>query len=273
MLVETLKKDVRGQILAVLFIGFTLWWLALQFNLVVDYFQSQLFGALYGIVALFGALFGFGIAQKWGGVKSILGRAIFMFSLGLLAQEFGQLTYSYYTFFARIEIPYPSLGDVGYFGSIAFYIYGTLLLAKMAGVKVSLQSLRNKIQAVIVSAILLGYSYWVFLRSYKFDLSKPLTIFLDFGYPLGQAIYVSIAILAVFLSRGVLGGVMKYRILFVFFALLVQYLSDFTFLYQAHLQTAAPGGIVDYMYLCSYLLMSLAILELRLSQVRAKISN
>ncbi len=120
--------------------------------------------------------------------------------------------------------------------------------------------------------MLLAYSYWVFLKGYEFDWSAPLKIFLEFGYPLGQAIYVSLAILTLFLTRGVLGGVMKNRVLFVLFALLMQYLADYTFLYQASQETWAAGGINDYMYLASYFIMALALLQFRISRIKAKLS-
>jgi len=35
-------------------------------------------------------------SRKWGGLRSVMGKAILMFSLGLVAQEFGQLSYAFY---------------------------------------------------------------------------------------------------------------------------------------------------------------------------------
>lgn len=267
-----LKGDKKVAILIAVFLFFTVWWLAIQLPIASRDVLNKYFGVFYGLVALLGAIWSFIIQKQWGGKKSLMGRAILMFSLGLFLQEFGQLTYFYYFFIRHIEVPYPSIGDIGYFGSIPLYIYGTILLSKAAGVKVSLASFKNKLQAIVIPIIILGYSYFVFLQGYEFDWSHPLTIFLDFGYPLGQAIYVSVAILAVLLTRGVLGGVMKYRILFILFALLIQYVSDFTFLYQVSKEIWTAGGINDYMYLVSYFVMTLALLQLRVTRIRAKLS-
>ena len=117
---------------------------------------------------------------------------------------------------------------------------------------------------------MLIFSYFFFLRDYQFDWSNPLKIFLDFGYPLGQAIYVSIAILTYVLSKGVLGGVMKPKILFLVFALIIQYLADYNFLLQAANSTWQNGGYGDLIYLIAYLLMALSLLQLKVKYISSK---
>lgn len=246
-----------------LFLIFTIWWLFIFASGEQSSISNQLFSASYGLMALYGAIFGIFISMVWGGFRSLMGRAILMFSFGLLAQEFGQIAYSYYLYFLDIEIPYPSLGDIGYFGSILLYIYGVILIGKISGVKVSISSYKAKIQAFIIPLLMLALGYYLFLKEYQFDWMNPLKIILDFGYPLGQAIYISIAILAFLLSRGLLGGIMKSKILFILFALFVQFLADYTFLYQASQGTVYAGGLNDYIYLVAYLLMTLAILQLK----------
>ncbi len=212
-------------------------------------------------MALLGAFLGFRLSKDWGGRKSLIGRAIQMFAIGLLAQEFGQITYSLYTLILHQEIPYPSIGDIGYFGSIFFYIYGVWLLGKAVGTKFSLQSYGSKLQALLIPAAVLAVSYWFFLKEYVVDWSSPVTVFLDFGYPLGQAIYISLAILVYSLSRKYLGGLMRPVILFVLFALAVQYLADFMFLYQTYHETWTTAGFNDFVYLVAYFVMTIALLR------------
>jgi len=272
MIVEMIKKQRLAQIAMVMFVFFVTLWILLYFTVAKDNIGNQIFSATYGLMALYGAILGFKISKKWGLTKSLMGKSILMFSLGLLAQEFGQLTYSYYAYFAKIQIPYPSLGDVGYFGCIPLYILGIFYLGKAAGVNISLRSFQRKIEAVIIPFIILSYSYFVFLQGYQIDWSKPLTVFLDFGYPLGQAIYISIAILTILVTRGILGGIMKYKVLFIFFALLVQYFADYMYLYIAKAGTAYPGGPNDVIYLVAYFLMVLALLQLRVSAIKSKLT-
>ncbi len=258
-MIDTIKKNKIAQLTTILFIALTGWWISLQFTKSAA--QNNWFGIAYGSIALIGALAGFGVSKKWGGLKSYIGCAIAMFSLGLFAQEFGQITYWIYVFILKTDVPYPSIGDIGFFGSIPLYIYGAICLAKASGVSTSMKNLSNKLQAFIIPAILLLLSYWLFLRGYKFDWSNPLTIFLDFGYPLGQAIYISIAILALLFSRKSLGGLMRPKIVLVLMALCVQYAADFLFLYQTNNGTWKAGAISDYPYLLAYMAMVIAILN------------
>jgi hypothetical protein len=257
------KKEFFGtKITLVLFIGLFFWWIYLQiFNKGDFSLQNQIFSALYGSIALCGGIIGFQIAKKWGGLKSVIGKAISFLSFGLLAQVFGQITYSFYTFFFKIEIPYPSLGDLGYFGSIILYSIGLLYLAKATGVIFKLKNLKNKLVTLVVPAVLLFVSYWIFLKDYQFDWKSPLKILLDFGYPLGDAFYISIALLIYYLSRGILGGIMKSKIIFLLFALLIQFLADYSFLYMSYYGEMHPGSVNDFIYLLAYYFMTISLIE------------
>jgi hypothetical protein len=246
-----------------------MWWISLRW-IDVSNIQYQIFSATYGLMALVGAIWGISISKKWGGETSVMGKAILFFSFGLLAQEFGQLVYSAYAFFQNIQIPYPSVGDIGYFGSIPLYIMGVIYIAKACGISLKMSIIESKIKAVLIPLFILLLGYCLFLLNYTFDLSQPLKIVLDFGYPLGQAIYISLAIIVYLLSQKVLGGVMKKRIFFIIFALCVQFLSDYTYLFQSMHQLAYPGSINDLIYLLAYLTMTLSLLQfdVALSDIR-----
>jgi hypothetical protein len=241
---------------------FVVWWLYITLflrNTDHNSVNNQLFGATYGVVSLIGGVIGLRASKKWGGSKSLIGKALLFFAFGLLAQEFGQLAYSFYTYVLKVDIPYPSWGDLGYFSSVLFYIYAAWLFARVTGLKFSLKDTGKKIFATVLPLLLLGGSYMFFLRDYQFSWSHPLTIFLDFGYPLGQAVYLTVALITYLLSNKVLGGVMRRKVLAILFALFVQYIADFTFLNSAKSQTAFPGGANDLMYLLAYLAMALAL--------------
>lgn len=216
-------------------------------------------GAAYQVIALVGGIGGVLAARLWGGWKSVMGKAVMAFAVGLLLQTFGQSVYSYFNLVAHVEVPYPSVGDIGFFGSIPFYIYGAVKLARTVGAAVSLRSWVNQMQAILLPIIMLGLSYYFFLRGYEFDWSNPIKVFLDFGYPFGQAIYVACAILTYTLSRRLLGGLMRIPTLMILVSLIIQYAADYTFLYQSTQGTWSVGGVNDYMYLIAYLSMSLSL--------------
>lgn len=258
------RKHWTTDVALLLLVIVTIWWIILHpftpsdVDVVVQ--QRYIWGSLYQLIALWGAICGIFIAKLWGANRSVIGRAVIAFTIGLLLQNLGQTIYSYYNLVAHIQAPYPSLGDIGYFGSIFAYLYGAFLLAKASGVSVSLKSYHSKLIAILIPLLMLWASYSVFLGNYDFDWSQPLKIFLDFGYPLGQACYVSVAILTLLLSRDILGGMMRGPILAVLIALIVQYLSDFNFLFQANQGVWYVGGYGDELYALSYFLMAIALM-------------
>ncbi|HET7827296.1 MAG TPA: hypothetical protein VFK97_00315 [Candidatus Saccharimonadales bacterium] len=251
--------------LTLLFLAFVAWWASFQSVVTHQGRSVQWFGGTYGVVALIGAFIGFAVMRKWGGYKTILGRALLFYALGLLAQEAGQLIYTYYIYGAKIQIPYPSWGDLAYFGSVLLYIYATILLAKATGVRFSLKRKSYKLAAFLVFAVILSTSYLVFLHHHQYNWHKPLTAFLDFGYPMGQAIYISLAVTAYLLSRRMLGGIMRAGILIIILALVIQYFSDFTFLYQSSRGTWQTGHWNDLSYLVAYFVMATAMVKFNLT--------
>jgi hypothetical protein len=257
-----MKKLLPYLTLLFMLAGFTVWWVFLYFSPATTDLQKEYFSASYGLVALIGGLYGLLVSRRFGGFKSFLGLAVFFFSAGLLAQEFGQLVYSYYSLVLGIEIPYPSLGDLGYAGSVALYMLGIYFLAKACTIQYLLEKPLSKVVFVVVPALLLGFTYWVFLKDYQMDFSDPLKVFLDLGYPLGQSLYISMAVLLLLLSGKYLGGLMKERVLLFLGALLVQYVADFYFLFLVSREIFDTAGISEYIYLLAYFFMTLALIRL-----------
>lgn len=211
-------------------------------------------------MSLLGGVIGLAISKNWGGFKSLLGKSLAFFSLGLLAQFFGQAAYAYLIYVKNVAVPYPSIGDLGYFGSIIFYIVALIYLGKVVRIKKKLISVPAQLLAYFIPIALLAGSYLFFLQSYSFSWSNPLKMILDFGYPLGEAIYVSMALVILILSRSMLGGIMRKPILFLVFTLVIQYFCDFMFLYQSNKGEWYVGGINDYLYFVSYFCMTIAVI-------------
>jgi len=270
-MLDAFHKEFRYRISIFVFIFYTCWWIILYFAQTTDTTFSELFSDTYGITALIGCFIGIGVGVRWGGWKSKMGRAVLAFACGLAAQAFGQFMYTFYFLTKGIEAAYPSLGDIGYFGSIPLYIYGAVVLADAAGIKFSLKKMHNALFAVVLPLGLLAASYYSFLVGYEFDFNQPIRVFLDFAYPLGQAIYISIALVTCVLSQRILGGVMRKKILFILIALILQYAADYLFLYQQIQETWVAGGVNDYLYLVSYFVMTMALFNIRISDVRSKL--
>ncbi len=269
-MLETLRIEWEAKVILLIFVVLTVWWALLQFPATNSENLNSTFGVCYGIVALLGAIWGLYTAKLWGGWSSVVGKSMIFFALGLFFQEFGQLAYFYTVFIAHSTVTYPSIGDFGYFGSIPLYIIATLFLANASGAHLSLNSNVNKVQVLLVPIVLLSFGYILFLQGYHFNFNEPLKTFLDFGYPLGQAIYISIAILTFTLSKGFLGGIMKEKVVTLLLALFAQFLADYTFLYQTSRGTWEAGKINDFMYLFAYFIMAMALIQMKTAYDRIK---
>lgn len=248
---------------AIFFTALIIWWLLLQ--LIVGNgaeSASLVWAATYQLMAWFGGIFGLISAHSWGGAKSRMGRTILYFSIGLLLQGFGQSAFSFYNIVLHVDIPYPSIADAGYFASVIFYILGIVSLARISGASFKMKDLKGKILAFILLVLMLIASKLLFLADYDFDWSAPLRTFLDLGYPLGEAFYVSIAMLALYFSRNMLGGVMRTPLIIMMFALLAQYAAEFNFLTQALNGTWVNGGYGDILYLLSYFVMTVSLIRI-----------
>jgi hypothetical protein len=257
-----IRKDKLKTFLAsAVFVGFSIWFYFIH-RLSLDSTADvrQLWASLYQVMAIFGAITGIFVSRHWDGYRSIVGRVILAFSLGLLFQSFGQSSYSYYIFFKHAEVPYPSIGDVGFLSSTICYIFSAFFLAKLSGLKFSLKSLKGKILALLIPLGVLILFYFSFLQGYEFDWSNKLKILIDFGNPFCDALYLSITLLTFLLSRDFLGGIMRKPIFFLLIALVFQCIADFMFLYQASRGTWYVGGLNDYMYFISYFLMTIGLI-------------
>lgn len=246
-----------------LYIIILLWWIKLNLS-GVPTGETYLFNWSYGLIPLIGAFYGiFKVSKVWGGYKSVLGKGLILISLGLFGQWFGLQIWTYYNVFLKIEAPYPSLADVGYFSLVPFYAFGALMFAHAAGAKFSLRTFTGKMIALIIPSVMLLVAYGLFIKNLGFDISSPIKTFFDFGYPLGEIIPVSIAIFTFFLSKRFLGGKMKTRILYLAFAFSFQFVTEYAFLYAVTAGTYGNGGINDLLYATSYTIMSLGLISFK----------
>lgn len=224
--------------------------------------ENYLFNLSYIFFNIAGGVSGLVIARKkWGGFKSAIGLCLSFLGMGLVGQGFGLLVWTYYNLVIHIEVPYPSLADIGYFSLIPFYTLAMIHLARASGAKFGLKSYSGRLQAILVPMGMLGVSYMLFIRNVGFDVTQLLKTFLDVSYPFGEAISVSLGLLILSLSSKYLGGKMRKRIVFIIIALTMQYLTEFIFLYSSGLGIYYNAGFVDLMYASSYFLMTLAILS------------
>lgn len=262
-MLSTIFKSKLTYIVLAIYLILLIWWVKIFLSGVKSSDENYLFGFAYSFLALIGGLNGLLVSKVWGGYKSLVGKGIIFISLGLLGEWFGQTVWTYFNVAQRVEVPYPSIADIGYFSIIPFYALGMFFFAKAAGAKFSLKTIRGKLILIIIPIVMGTVSYLLFLKNLSPSLSDPIRTFLDFGYPFGEAITISIALVTFGLSRGILGGRMRNKILYLIFAFIVQYITDYTFLYKAAAGIYYNAGFVDLMYATSFAVMTIGLISLK----------
>lgn len=257
---KTIFKHHLTVPLLLLYAFIVVWWLRINY-FTFDDNEVYLFGTLYSLIALIGAGEGFRIARKWGGWSSALGKSMSFFSLGLFGLWFGQFVWSYYNVIAKVEVPYPSLADIGFVSIIPFYALGVIYLGHATGAKFVRKSPRGIISIILIPLVILSLVYFVFLKDFFVDTQAPLRSFLDFFYPFGEGITISLAAIIFILSYSILGGKMRKRILYILFALVFHFVTEYTFLYRAANELYYNGGVVDLMYATSFFIMSIGLIS------------
>src|SRR3989344_1829580 len=260
-MLATIKQSKLTLLLVIFYLILLLWWLKIFFSGQKTDDENYIFGLAYGFMALIGGVNGLLVSRIWGGFHSLIGRGVSFLSIGLLCYFFGQTTWSFYNLILRVEVPYPSLADFGYFSVIPVYTYAAYCFARASGAKNNFNKLKGKIIALIIPLVMLSTTYFFFLHDMEINFSDPIKTFLDFGTPLGYSVVISMTLIAYFLSKNMLGGAMKSRILIVIGALIFQNITDNTFLYQYSTGSYYNAGINDLMFATAFALMSISLIS------------
>lgn len=121
---------------------------------------------------------------------------------------------------------------------------------------------------VITPLIALIITYIFILKDYIFDFNNPIKTLIDFGYPLGDSIYISITLIIFIFSRNILDGIMMSKARLLLIALIAQYIADSIYIYKS--SEFYAGNYIDFLYLIAYFIMVLALLHLKSLQVKVK---
>jgi hypothetical protein len=231
------------QKISVIFLAFLLvLWIALMSTGTTEGFYNYLYSFLFGLTPLIGGVIALFSANKWGGLRTAIGKAVFFIGLGIFFWGCGEMIWSYYNFFLGIPAPYPSLADVGFAPSIFFYGLGAFYLSKVTGAKFGLRNKIAKLFVVIAQVIIVALSYYVLVVIARNGVIVPegeslLKIILDIAYPLGDFLALTIAVIISGLSFKYLGGRYTFDIAAILLGLGVMFVGDSFFSYTTTVGT------------------------------------
>lgn len=169
------------------------------------------------------------------------------------------MVWTFYNVILGVQAPYPSIADFGYFALIPAYTFAAYSFAHASGAKYSLKSFDDYMYVFLLPLLFLFIAYLLFIQGAKLDTSNFLTTFLNFGYPLGEIVPLSIAVFIVHLSSTTLGGVMRKNILFLATAFIAQFVAEYVFIYRNATGLYVNGGVSDLLYPTAYFIMALAV--------------
>lgn len=230
----------------------------------VNYWYSFLFGLL----PLIGGLIGMFRSRVWGGLSSMLGRAVFFVSLGLVCWGIGETIWSYYNFFKNVAAPYPSWADLGFAPSIFFWVIGVIFLSHASGAWLRLKrSWHAKTYALLAIAGLTVLSYYLLVKVARDSTLVPagetaLKVVLDIAYPLGDFLAAIFAFLVLTLSFKYLGGLYRWAIGAVLLGLGTMYVADFVFSYTTTVGTYYNADWGDLLLTTGLFLLTYGVLGL-----------
>lgn len=247
-----LNKEVK--ILLIYFAVIVIWWFLLYIQSVRYTTINYLYQFAFGLIPLLGGISGIIKSKKWGGLKSKVGSALFYISLGLVTWGIGQMLWSVlYNIILKVEIPYPSLADIGYILSWPLWTIGIINLAHATGAKFSLRRVKGKLLLFIIPLILIVLSYYLLVIVARggvlTDLSTgTLKVFFDLAYPIGDILILTLVVLIYGLSLSYLGGRYKLPIVILLLGFVVNYIVDFSFSYVTTAGTYYNGHWVDLLF-------------------------
>lgn len=242
------------------------WWIAINTFHLVDTNQNYAFGLIFGLIPLIGGVRGLRNAIRWGGEKSVMGRATGLLSLGLVSWSIGGLIWAYYNFFGAVYVPYPSLADVAYVISWPLWAAGAIQLSRATGARFSLRKLKGKLLLILIPVFVSAVSYFLLIsvaRGGELDLSSgAVKVFFDLAYPIGDVVILSFALLIYGLSFSYLGGRYRYAILMLLAGFVLNYFADFAFSWTTTGGTFYVAGWVDLLFMAAMTALSIGVVGL-----------
>lgn len=258
-----MSLNAYQKVCVVFFIFLLVFWVALFASGSKAGFFNYIYAFLYGLIPLCGGIAAMRGYRTWGGMSTILGRAILLMGLGLFFWGCGESIYAYYNLFANAKIPHPSIADLFFVPSMLLYALGTIFLSMTTGARFGLKQVSGKAFAVVAPAIVLALSYFVLIQIGKggdiADKSVLQTI-LNALYPLIDAIALAVSVVVAGLSIKYMGGRYKLDIVFILTGLVAIFAADSFFAYTTTIGTAYSGGISDLMYTLAVFLLTCGLL-------------
>lgn len=177
---------------------------------------------------------------------SALGKSLLFISLGILSWGLGALAWLYYNIMSTTEVPYPSLADVFFVGTVPLAAYGLFLLLRNLQITFDLKT-KLKLVLLPLAAFLVVYS--LFIEGKLAEDVPALAKALNVMYPLGDAIFLSFTLVLLSLIRG---SKMFKPVVLLCMGYLIEAMADFSFSWTTSTGTYYTGNWVDMLFALAF---------------------
>lgn len=258
-----MKFNKANSFISIFYTILVIWWIWLYLSGTKDTSLNLAFAFAYGLMPIFGGLFGIWEAKEWGMFKSAMGKALFFLSAGLITWGVGEMIWSYYNFILQVEIPYPSWADASFIVSWPLWSIGVVFMSFATGARYGLKSIGGRLQLIAIPLLAAALSYYLLVvvaRQGSFELNGGmLKIFFDLAYPIWDVVILTIALLIYGLSFKLLGGIYQWPVLITLFGFIVNYFADFGFSYTTTVGTFYNGNWVDLLFATAMFVLSFGV--------------
>ncbi|MBU4246388.1 MAG: hypothetical protein ABIF85_01525 [Nanoarchaeota archaeon] len=173
---------------------------------------------------------------------SALGKSLLFISIGLLFWGFGALTWLYYNIAMKLEVPYPSIADALFVGTVLSASWGLFWLLK--SIKNSFDA-GTIIKLAVIPVAVFAVTYILFIQSKLVENVSGIEKALNVFYPVGDAVFLSFTIVLLTLIRG---GKMFKPISIICAGFIIQSMADFSFSWTTSAGTYYTGNWVDILF-------------------------
>jgi len=226
------------------------YWIGLTLLKIEADLYYDVFGVALLILPLLGVYIGLKMKDEWGGRKSSVGRSIFLISMGVTMWTLGQTTYLGYYFLTR-DVPFPGVPDYFFIFMDPLYALGLLAIMNFSGAKSNIKKSYGHLLLLFVPIAAIYINYKFFFGDGSIFREIDSAVIFDLIYTFGSTLLMAIAILALSLSLGKLGGKMKTAIYLILIGVALQYSGDVAYAIVEEESLRYNGNFADFLFFLS----------------------
>jgi signal transduction histidine kinase/DNA-binding response OmpR family regulator len=177
-----------------------------------------------------------------------------LLGLALACWSSGEVIWGFYEVVLNVEVPFPSIADIGYLSAIPFAV-AAMAVYPTAERSRATTRIRSVLDALIIATSVLFVS-WAFVLAPALQQggATAFETVVSLAYPVGDVVIASVAIMAIHRGR-VLG---RLPLLLVAVGMLANAVSDSVYAYLTQVGKYSSGDIIDLGWFTAYLLIALA---------------